>query len=110
MAAFPTTWDDHISDETRFSYHDNVARDLLDDGTVITRVLGPTRVRVNAIFRNLDATQSNALLSFLQTNRSGQIEWALDSKNYEGVLMTGPELERQASLHHISFEFHGIIV
>jgi len=110
MAAFPTTWDDHISEETSFAYHDNVLRDLLDDGTVITRVMGPTRVRVNAMFRNLNVTQSNALLSFLQTNRSGQIEWTLDSKNYEGVLMTGPELEREANLHHIRFEFHGIIV
>jgi hypothetical protein len=110
MAAFPSTWNDHISDETTFTYHDNVRRDFLDDGSIITRVLGPTRVRIAAVFRNLDSTQADGLLAFLEGNRSGQIEWALDGKNYQGVLFEPPEVERDAFLHNITFEYHGIQV
>ena len=110
MATFPTTWDDHISTETTFQIMDNVARDMLDDGSIITRVLGPSRVRIEAVFRNLTDTQSNALLEFLTNNRSGQIDWTIDGKSYQGVLMTPAEITRDAQLHDIRFSYHGIVV
>jgi hypothetical protein len=67
-------------------------------------------VRISAVFRNLSSTQADGLLAFLESNRSGQIEWALDGKNYEGVLMTAPSIEREAFLHNITFEYLGIQV
>lgn len=110
MATFPTTWDNHLSDASSFEIHDNVIRDLADDGTVITRVLGPSRTRITAQFEALSGSAADALLAFLESNRSGQIDWTVDSKNYQGVLMSPPQIQPVGVLRNVTFEFIGVIV
>lgn len=66
---FPTSTY-QLSDRTRIRKQQNVARDMLDDGTPRVRQFSATNhCMVNCVWEYLDGATADALLTYLNTNK-----------------------------------------
>ena len=105
MANFDTTTYP-LSDRTQFSDELNVARDIMDDGTMGIRVLGDDTFRtLRCEFEPMSEQVSNDFAAYLVTNRATELDMVLafgsPQERYRGYIFAPPQMNVIGGRWHV---------
>lgn len=102
-----------LSDRTRILPQQNIARDMLDDGTPRVRQLSATNhCMVNCVFEYVSGATADALLTYLNTNKTTEfalvIPFSSPVVTVTGYLWSDPDVSvSNGKLYTIQVNLYG---
>jgi len=102
-----------LATETFMADDLNVARDIMDDGTLGIRVLGSSAYRtISCVFEHMDAATSAAFAAYLVTNRATELDMLFGFRSpqdtYRGYIWGNPSFTVVEGVWHVwTMEFRG---